>query len=194
MRTIGIVQGVQVQRGHMKTGEGQQRVYHPAPLLHVDRLLLTEDGILGITEDETVLVDVHHIAHPKSRFRGDNKISFGFLQEYDKLRQRFGEHMRDGVGGENILIEAVDPLPRLTPYQRYFIRHQADGNLIELTNVIPAPPCREFSIFCAQREINGTALKDTLQFLSDGTRGYYAELVKTDCQCFVQAGDELLLA
>lgn len=194
MQTIGIIEAVQVQRGHMKTGEGENRVYHPRPLLSVEKLLLTEDGILGITEDETVLVDVHHTAHPKSRFRGDNKISFGFVQEYDKMRQHFGDHMRDGVGGENMIIRAIDPLPNLSGNGHYFIRHQADGNLIELINVIAAPPCREFSIFCAQEEISGAALKDTLQFLSEGTRGYYAELVKRDCQCFVQAGDELLLA
>ncbi len=192
MQKIGTVEFVQVQRGHMKVGTGEQRVYRPDPLLVVNKLHLTEDGILGTTDDETVIVDVHHIAHPQSRFRGDNKISFGFRQEYEQIRQRFGDHMRDGVGGENIIIQAEKLLPQLTPFQRYFIRHH-DGTLIELTNVIPAPPCREFSIFCAQQEINGAALKDTLQFLSGGTRGYYAELVKTDCQCFVQAGDELFL-
>jgi hypothetical protein len=115
------------------------------------------------------------------------------VQEYDKMRQRFGDHMRDGVGGENIIVQGIDSLPSLTPTQRYFIRQQADGNLIELVNVIPAAPCREFSVFCVQQTISGAALKDTLLFLDDGTRGYYAELVKTDCQCFVQAGDELLL-
>ncbi|MCA9913300.1 MAG: hypothetical protein KC496_08115 [Anaerolineae bacterium] len=193
MQKIGTIEFVQVQRGHMKVGIGDQRVYRPDPLLTVNKLHLTEDGILGITEDETVIVDVHHTAHPQSRFRGDNKISFGFIHEYEQIRRRFGDHMRDGVGGENMIIRAQEPLPDLTMHQRYFIRHH-DGTMIELIHVIPAPPCREFSIFCAQRTIEGAALKDTLQFLSGGTRGYYAELVKSDCQCFVQVGDELFLA
>lgn len=191
MQAIATVKFVQIQRSHMKTFINEVRTYKPDPLLTVDKLLLTVDGIIGIQGDEEI-VDVHHVAHPLSRCRGHNKISLGFTQHYATMRERFGEHMRDGVGGENIIIETLsDTLPDISD-KRVFIR-SSDDTLIELTNVVPAPPCREFSIFCHQHDIGGSELKETLQWLDNGRRGFYAELVKNDCQCLVEAGNTLFI-
>ena len=191
MQKIGTIQFVQIQRNQMKTYVNDERVYRPTPLLTVDCLHLTADGIMGVQEGEEI-VDVHHVHHPQSRYRGDNKISLGFTHHYDAMRARFGRHMVDGIGGENIIVQADKDNALDIVGKRLFIRH--DDNLIELTQVIPAPPCREFSIFCAQDTITGAELKHTLQWLDNGQRGFYAELVANDCQCYVQAGDTLLIA
>lgn len=191
MREIGHVSFVQVQRSHMKTGEGLNRVYHPSPLLQVDRLWLTAEGIMGLDEDDNEVIDVHHENHPTSRFRGDNKISFGFVPHYDAMQARFGDHMQVGVAGENIIVEVTDTAWLDNPTEKLMIEHTADNNQIELIHVIPAPPCREFSLFCAQRDLSAPELKNTLQFLSEGRRGFYAELVVKDCHCFVGAEDRL---
>lgn len=190
MREIGQVKFVQVQRSPMKIGQGEARYYRAEPLQQVDKLLLTVDGIMGLCADGTEVTDVHHEHHPQSRFRGDNKISLGFLPHYLALRQRFGEHMADGVGGENILIETdIDPTVAQIGQHLVIVNH--DGNKIAMRSVIPAPPCREFSIFCAQHPLTPPQLRETLQFLGEGRRGFYAELIENDCQCIVQAGDKL---
>lgn len=193
MQAIASVQFVQIQRSPMKTGEGSQRVYRPAPLEQVQRLYISAEGITGFCADGQERMDVHHTRHPQSRFRGDNKISLGFLHHYDTIRERFGEHMVDGVAGENILLKAHGELPEFSPEQRFYIRHMPDGTLIELQQVIPAPPCREFSTFCLRKSPSAQELKATLQFLDHGRRGYYADIVETDCRCTVQAGDVLLI-
>lgn len=193
MREIGQVKFVQVQRSPMKIGEGEARHYRPDPLQQVDQLLLTVEGIMGLCDDGTEIIDVHHERHTQSRFRGDNKISLGFLPHYEAMRQRFGSHLEDGDGGENILIEtSLDPTSENIG-ERLVIVSQADGNQIEMRSVIPAPPCREFSIFCNQRDLSAKELRDTLQFLSAGRRGFYAELIESDCQCLVRAGDRVLV-
>jgi hypothetical protein len=194
MQEIGIIKFVQIQGSHMKIYEGENRIYRPDPLLTVDKLGLTSDGIIGLASDGKEIIDVHHVEHPQSRFRGDNKISFGFVQHYHRMRERFGEHIADGVGGENIIIEASTDITTLNYQGRFFIQHQGQDTLIELTNVIPAPPCREFSIFCLQVPQCQDDIKSALQFLNDGTRGYYAELVENDSPCFVQTGDKLFVS
>lgn len=191
MQEIGIVSFVQIQRSQMKVGEGTKRIYRPDPLLTVDQLWLTAAGIMGLDAAGAEQMDVHHEHHPESRFRGDNKISLGFLPHYASMRQRFGDHMRVGVAGENILIDITDLTWLAAPTDKLIIEHQADHNQIELIRVIPAPPCREFSQFCTQRDLSPAELKDTLQFLSHGRRGFYAELVEKDCRCLVSAGDRL---
>lgn len=194
MRQIGTVAFVQIQQDRLKEGQQPNRVYRPNPLLRVQRLLLTKEGITGVTAEGEGLIDVHNTRHPRSRNRVENSISLGFLQHYAELRDRFGAHMVDGVGGENILVNAeVDVTPDMLP-QRLFIHNKADDNLIELVGVAPAPPCAEYSAFSARKTLSAPELKQTLQFLDHGRRGYYATLVEKACDCYVQAGDTLLLA
>jgi len=191
MHKIGTVEFVQVQRSRMKTGEGENRVYNPQPLLVVDKLLLTEEGILGITGNGDEVIDVHHIRHPESRCRGNNTISLGFVQHYRAMRDYFGSHMHDGIAAENIIIRAeADVTPELLGTQ-LMIGSRDDGNQTELRDVMVAAPCREFSQFAAQRPLTPAELKQALQFLGNGRRGFYATLVANDCQCVVQAGDTL---
>lgn len=190
MQKIGTVKFVQIQRDHMKIIENGVRFYRPDPLLRVDKLQLTADGIIGI-KGHLKQIDVHNENHPNSRYRGDNRISFGFTQYYEQMRGRFGDHIKDGYAAENIIIEAEIDILDLKTNRRFFLKHQ--DTLIELKNVIPAPPCREFSVFCLEVPQCQEDIKAALQFLDNGTRGYYADLATPDTGYFVQAGDELLV-
>lgn len=190
---IGTVAFVQVQRDRMKAQQGNQRVYRPDPLLRVESLLLTADGISGIKADGETVQDVHHAAHPNSRYRGDNAVSFGFMLNYRRMQQRFGSHIADGAGGENIVI-ACDRVPDLRDFTGgVCLEHVEDGNLIQLANVSVAAPCVEFSTYCLQHKPDAATLKETLQFLDHGTRGFYATVVEQSGQCLVSAGDRVLL-
>lgn len=188
MQKIGTVKFVQIQRDHMKIIEDGVRFYRPDPLLRVEQLELLPEGIIGITGN-TRSVDVHNETHPDSRYRGDNKISFGFTQHYERMRARFGDHLKDGYAGENIIVDAEVDILDLKTNRRFYFKH--DETLIELKNVIPAPPCREFSVYCLQVPQCQEDIKGALQFLNNGTRGYYAELVPNNNACLIQAGDEL---
>src|SRR5262245_7402295 len=48
MVEIGQLVQLQIQRSSLKTGEKPNRVYDPAPLLSVDELWVTPDGVLGL--------------------------------------------------------------------------------------------------------------------------------------------------
>lgn len=192
MQKIGTVAFVQVQRYSMKKMVNDDLQYDTNPLLSVEKLWLTNEGIMGITNDNTVIVDVHSQAHPETKYRGDNKISFGFLPEYVAMRERFGEHMQDGIAGENILITVESDLPD-NILDKKWILQTSDGQHIDLTSIVIAPPCREFSIFCDQETISGAELKETLQFLHNGRRGYYAELAHAGLTCTIQVGDSLYI-
>jgi len=188
MQKIGTVKFVQIQRDHMKIIENEVRFYRPDPLLRVDKLHLTAEGIIGI-QGNSQQIDVHNETHPNSRYRGDNRISFGFTQHYERMRERFDNHIKDGYAAENIIIEAEIDILNLKTNQRFFFKH--DDTLIEMKEVIPAPPCREFSVFCLEVPQCAEDIKAALQFLDNGTRGYYADLATPDNSYFVQAGDEL---
>lgn len=189
MQKIGIVTFVQIQRDHMKIHKDNVRFYRPAPLLKVEKLALDKQGIIGIDTDGNEILDVHNTEHPNSRYRGDNKISFGFLQHYHRMRERFGDHLKDGYAAENIIVDAKIDITKLDYTQEFFFK-QGDDN-VELADVIPAPPCREFSVFCLEVAQCTEDIKAALQFLSNGTRGYYADLASMNTPYYIQAGDEL---
>jgi hypothetical protein len=191
MQKIGTVQFVQIQRESLKEGVEPDRRYNPAPLLTVEKIQLTPDGIIGLTESGEELIDVHNVNHHGSRNRGDNNISIGFLQNYEAMRKRFGDHMTNGIAGENIFVEAEIDISTFGEASRYFIKHEDE--LIELIEVIPAPPCRPFSEFCLVVPQCPEDIKATLQFLSNGVRGYYALLAENATPFTVQAGDTLYI-
>ena len=107
---------------------------------------------------------------------GNNFISFGFTHHYVMMRDRFGAHLEDGVAGENIIIEAEDKTGVFVPSSRIGIQSAVTGEILILNEVIVAPPCAPFTYFCAQARIGGKDMKEVLQFLGHGTRGYYARV------------------
>ncbi|MAU10774.1 MAG: hypothetical protein CL607_13200 [Anaerolineaceae bacterium] len=189
MREIGRIEFVQVQSDPLKATVDGVHIYLPTPLLHVESLKLTSDGIFGITTEGDEVIDAHHAHHPKSRHRGINGISLGFIHHYDAMRDRFGAHLVEGIAGENIIVRAFEDALPLNLGDTLYIRCQA-GNLIQLDEVMVATPCNEFSRFCAGQDIQAAELKATLQFLGDGRRGYYATL--NGPLCTIHPGDTLL--
>ncbi|MCS6835383.1 MAG: hypothetical protein NZ750_05120 [Anaerolineae bacterium] len=171
----------------MKQKQASKRVYNPEALLRVAQLQVTSQGLHGVTEDGKTIIDVHHPQHPQTRWRGDNPISLGFLPHYEQMRARFGPHIADGLAGENIII-ACDGLPDVG---REFFIENAEGQRIHLTQVIPAPPCAEFSAFCLGGTPSAGELRAALEFLDGGRRGYYALPQLGEARRFVCPGDVL---
>jgi hypothetical protein len=190
MRRLGQIIQVQIQREPLKQGE--PRVYDPAPLFVVDQLRLTPGGVFGLTADGLALIDVHHSDHPRSRNRSNaNGLSFNFTTHYEQLRQRFGAHVYDGCAGENILIDSVDVVNNDNMGTRLAIRSASTGTLSHLGDILVAAPCAEFARYIARDDLHGQDLRETLAFLADGTRGFYATPTESRHQPHIQPGDEV---
>lgn len=169
-------------------------MYDPAPLLAVDHLQITPQGVATLLPDERFLLDVHNRLHPDSRFSGLNSVSIGFTSHYARMRDRFGEHMQDGVAGENILVETTR-VYSIDDFRYGVVVHcHATEEYLWLGDVTVAHPCVEFSRFALENELaeeNSRAIKVTLQFLDDGTRGFYATPVMRDTPPVVRLGDRV---
>ncbi|HNP70789.1 MAG TPA: hypothetical protein PLO33_03845 [Kouleothrix sp.] len=176
MIEIGRVALAQIQRSSLKVGQKPFRYYDPAPLLAVPRLRLTPSGAVGISGDDELL-DVHNRQHAATRNQGPNSLSFGFTSHYAAMRDRFGQHLADGVAGENILIASERAFALADLGAALLIRGD-DGREARLTDLIVAAPCVEFSQFAclADGPLTPEQLRAALQFLNDGVRGFYARL------------------
>ncbi len=172
---IGRIVRLQVQTAHLKRGEQPRRWYDPAPITEVATLRLEDGGVSGVGADGTLHHDVHHRDHPIARHRGDNGISVGFTSHYGAMRDRFGDHLTNGVAGENILVKAGD----------VFTPESLGGTLVvetergtaRLADVIVAAPCVEFTRFCMRWPRDARpdrTVTEALQFLDDGMRAFYA--------------------
>jgi hypothetical protein len=110
------------------------------------------------------------------------------------MRERFGAHLADGCAGENILIEADGAFTLADLAGRVAIHNPATGEVVELSELLVAAPCVPFSHFAAnQGELPAQALKETLQFLNDGRRGFYVQLAEGQREGWVQAGDQVFV-
>jgi hypothetical protein len=174
MRTIGTITRLQIQRGSLKTGDKPTRRYDPAPLLAVPTLNVTPDGALGGRPDGEWIVDVHHRAHPFTKNEdGLHGISLGFTTHYDAMREHFGDRIQVGCAGENIIASAR---------QRFTYDELADGvailahdgkERVRLRIVQVAHPCRPFTGWALGKQVEPEELKQHLQFLDNGMRGFY---------------------
>ena len=176
MEQIGTVIRLQVQRSSLKAGERPRRWYDPAPIRSVPRLTLDADGVTGWADDETVVPDVHNATHPASKNRGDNDVSVGFTSHYSAMRERFGDHLTDGIAGENILVIA-DRIVTEADVARGIAIEAADDTVIHLEEAIAAEPCAEFSRFALRYTLDTPSdrtVAEALNFLRRGTRGFYA--------------------
>jgi hypothetical protein len=177
---IGRIVRLQVQTANLKRGDRPHSWYDPAAIIVVPRLMLDATGVRGVLDDGTTLEDVHNETHETSKFRGENGISIGFTSHYGAMRDRFGDHLTDGIAGENILIACDDPhsLQTLAPN---LVAVNEDG-VVELVEVEVATPCVEFSKFCLafpNERKPDRSVTEALQFLNDGMRGFYASVRET---------------
>jgi hypothetical protein len=165
---------LQVQRGPVKIGKAPLRWYEPAGIVPVGTLLAEPRGVRGVTAGGEVVLDVHHRDHPESRDRkGKAGILFMGSGDYVALRERYGDHVLDGIAGETVLLDAPGGLAGggLPPT----VTVLTAGGPVELHGVRTAAPCVEFSRFCLRQEVSAEvddAVRKTLIDLDGGARGY----------------------
>jgi len=191
MLDLGRIVRLQIQRSSLKTGEKPARVYDPAPILAVGRLAVGPDGVLGEAPDGSWLVDVHHRAHPRTKNEdGEHGVSLGFTSHYALLRERLGNRITPGCAGENVLVETEGriSLDRLERGVALF----ADGGreVVRLDVLQVAHPCRPFSGWALGGLVETEVLKETLQFLDEGMRGFYCRGVGSG---IVTVGDRVVV-
>lgn len=189
MEIAPIVQ-LQVQAEPLKRGEKPHRWYDTSHIRQVDQLHVTDDGCVGERAGEKI-IDVHNVAHPKSRNHGRSSgLSLGFTSHYRVMRAKFGARVIDGVAGENVLVEAEERIT-LDRLAKAALR-TGDGREVPFAEVEIAEPCVEFSRFTMGIEPGDHTLrlKEPLQFLRGGLRGFYVALEQP---IELQIGDELML-
>lgn len=194
MRQIGQIKQLQVQRAALKQGKKPYRYYDPSPLLVVEKLLLTHEGVIGVTSENPEIIDVHNASHSESRNRDINGISFGFTSHYQSMRQKFGMHLTDGCAGENILVE-TEEMFTLETLGKHVAIQSREGNIsIHLEDLRVAAPCVEFSHFVLNELMPAPAevLRETLIFLDHGRRGFYATTSGKE-PCALCVGDKLFV-
>ena len=172
---IGPIVRLQVQTRSLKRGERPRSWYDPAAIRSLNAVRIDAGGVIGI-DDETgdIIGDVHHQEHPASKHRGVNGVSLGFTSHYERMRDRFGDHLIDGVAGENIIVAADRIIGAGELDHGVIISTGAGAVPLELSQI--AKPCAEFSKFCAgyaPDQPPDRVITETLQFLHHGTRGFY---------------------
>jgi hypothetical protein len=192
---LGQIVRLQVQTSPLKQGEKPHRWYDPAPIRTVRQLRLDAGGVTGI-DDLTgePVADVHHRDHPLSRFRGENGVSLGFTSHYGLMRDRFGDHLVDGIAGESILIATERRIPADLLTEGVTIM-TANGT-IAIDDVKVAAPCVEFSKFALQfppQQPADAHVTGAVQFLHHGMRGYYGTTGNITGDAVVSTGDLVYL-
>ncbi len=180
MRELGRIVRLQIQRSTLKTGEKPQRRYDPAPICPVDRLHVGPDGVLGADRNGAWMVDVHHRAHPATKNEdGEHGVSLGFSSHYALMRERFGDRITIGCAGENIIVETAGRIA-LEDLERGVTLLGKDGRELARLEVLQvAHPCRPFTGWALGGTVEADVLKEQLQFLDGGTRGYYCRGIGT---------------
>jgi hypothetical protein len=175
MNLLGKIVRLQIQRSSLKLVENGLKFYDPAPLLTVEELTLTKTGASARAADGGFVIDVHNSAHPYTKNGGPNTLSVLFTSHYREMKARFGEHLVTGCAGENILVETrgVITLDQVAGG----IVIEAKGGRVALGEVVVAAPCTSFSGFAiGSRNPATPELKEALQFLNCGMRGFYCAL------------------
>ncbi len=186
-RLLGGVALLQIQRERVK----QQEVYDPAPLLQLDRLLLTADGVLA-PQDAGWMVDVHHRSHPSSRrWSPHRSLSVGFTSHYRKMQGRFGS-LPLGVAAENLVVtaETVLSVGDLAPGLVIVGEHAE----VVLEGMQVAEPCVPFTRYLlGAPEASSYDVQQDLTFLQGGTRGFIVGLTHLEHPVEIGLGDEVWL-
>ena len=176
MRELGRIVRLQVQQESIKTGVKPFQTYTPVPHLRsVQALSLNADGVEGVDESGNLLLDIHNATHASSKFSGDNGVSIGFTGHYEKIRDRFGEHMSVGIAGENITVEFNGQVS-LDMIENGIVIRGANGE-IRIAPWVILNPCNPFTKFCLQlpgETKPDRTVTEVLQFLMHGMRGFSA--------------------
>jgi hypothetical protein len=196
MREIGKIVRLQVQIDRLKRGKRPYQLYSTDNIQVVPALQLTAKGVVGLQDGSELLdahlLDAHHTDHPRSGNRGINGISLGFTAHYGRMRDRFGDHITVGCAGENVIVETAVPLT-LDELAAGLVIATDDGQEIRLEQALVMLPCQPFSRFCLQAGERAPApvMKETLQFLDNGMRGF--AVVLGGETAVIHPGDKLFL-
>jgi hypothetical protein len=112
------------------------------------------------------------------------------------MRREFGEHMVDGVAGENIIVEYPAEVWPEDLGESLTIENQDTGETAVLNFVSFTEPCIEFSRFCLQRpngHVPGPRLGEVLRFLGGGRRGFLLSIDASRKPITVRRGDRVFL-
>jgi hypothetical protein len=192
MHEVGKIIRLQIQIDSLKSGERPYQSYSPANIRSVVTLRLTPQGVVGVLADGTTLLDAHHENHQVGKNRGDNGISLNFTSHYGRIQERFGERLVMGCAGENILVATAEAFS-LDQLDNGVHIQTASGESVSLHQISAAAPCEPFSRYClamGERPL-AAMMKATLQFLDNGTRGFYATLAGKTAD--IQVGDRVFI-
>jgi hypothetical protein len=196
LQELGKVTLVQLQPSGLIIETPSGSFYDVSRRLVVDQLAITSLGIEAYTPDGQRVLDIHHISHPDKAYDNNDLVCIGFSSHYAAMRDRFGEHMVDGVAGENIIIECDEEIWPADLGRGIAIENQETGQLAILDLVSFAAPCDEFSHFVngsQQERLPAGVLKDSLQFLGNGRRGYLLLLRDGQEPATVRPGDAVFV-
>ena len=195
-REIGAVKLVQLQPSGLIIETPSGFFYDASRRVEVDQLLITSKGIEATTPGGEHVLDIHHLDHPDKEYDDDDLVCIGFTSHYSAMRARFGDHMVDGIAGENIIIDFDQEIWPEDLGQRIAIENAETGQLVLLDMVSFAAPCQEFSHFAAQSQddkLPADELKSILQFLGDGRRGFLLVLSENQGEVTVKPGDKVFV-
>jgi len=170
--------------------------YDASRRVEVDRLEVTSRGIQATLPTGEQVLDIHHLDHADKAYDDDDLVCVGFTAHYDAMRAEFGEHMVDGIAGENIIIDYPDEVWPDDLGTALAIENQDSGEVATLELVSFASPCVEFSRFCVERqhdEIPASRLGEILRFLGNGRRGFLLVLDDALDTVTVRPGDRVFL-
>ena len=194
MDPLGRVKLVQLQPSGLIIEKSSGYFYDASRRVEVDRMRITSKGIEATTPEGEHVLDIHHIDHPDKAYDNNDLICIGFTSHYDAMRARFGEHMVDGIAGENIIIEYGEEVWPEDLGQQIVIESIDTGHRTLLDVICFAAPCDEFSHFAAQSQqerLPAVELKSTLKFLNNGRRGFLLVLSNGQETATVQPGDRV---
>jgi hypothetical protein len=194
VRELGKVKLVQVQPSGLIIETPKGDFYDVSRRLEVDKLVIAKLGVEAVTTDGERVLDIHHVNHPDKAYDNDDLVCVGFTSHYDAMRERFGDHLKDGTAGENIIIEYDQEVWLDDLGSQLVIENPETGARVTLDVLKFAAPCEEFSHFAANsqdKRLPAEELKDTLQFLGSGRRGFLLVADNGQEDATVQAGDRV---
>jgi hypothetical protein len=196
LRKLGLVKLTQLQPSGLIIETPSGYYYDASRRVVVDCLQITPLGVEAITPEGEHVLDIHHINHPDKAYDDDDLVCIGFTSHYNTMRARFGDHMVDGIAGENIIIDFEEEVWPEDLGQQIGIENADTGQLALFDMVSFAAPCQEFSLFAAQsqhKELPVGELKSILQFLGNGRRGFLLVLNDIHDEVSVQPGDRVFV-
>ena len=191
---LGRVKLVQLQPSGLIIETSSGYFYDASRRVEVDHVHITSKGIEATLPEGEHVLDIHHIDHPDKAYDNNDLICIGFTSHYDAMRARFGEHMVDGIAGENIIIEYGQEVWPEDLGSQIVIENIDTGHKTLLDVVCFAAPCDEFSHFAAQSQqerLPAVELKSTLKFLKNGRRGFLLVLSDGQETATAQPGDRV---